>query len=175
MGLVMRLSTLSIRLGALLGLVAALLAMWVEAEAEAAAALGVAYTSPLCDRFGFSCSKVLTSRYAHVLSAWGLVARGSAADVSNAAAGAAYYVAALALSAPAALRLPAGAARVALLAAATGSLAFSAYLAYILKTVLRENCPICISMYVANLAIFVGVAAQTARAARRAAAAGKRA
>ena len=140
----------------------------MESEAEAASALGVAYVSPLCDRFGFSCSKVLTSRYAHVLSAWGVVPRGHALDVSNAAAGAVYYL--LALSAP--LLLPAAAARAALLFASTGSLAFSAYLAWILKTVLKENCPICITMYIANAAIFIGVAAQAARAMPRGA--GKR-
>jgi uncharacterized membrane protein len=168
----MKASVLAIRLGALLGLIAALLAMYVESEAAAASALGVAYVSPLCDRFGFSCSKVLTSRYAHVLSAWGVVPRGHAMDVSNAAAGAAYYALALALSAPASLCLPASAARSALLFASAGSLAFSAYLAWILKTVLKENCPICISMYVANAAIFVGAAARAAAALPRGA--GKR-
>ena len=129
--------------------------------------MGVVYVSPLCDRGGFSCSKVLTSPYARVLSLWGLVEAGGPADVSNAALGALFYIAALVLSAPAVLRLPPGLARQALLAAATGSLLFSAYLAWILKTVLRENCPICITMYVSNVAIFVGVAAQAARAAQR--------
>ena len=168
----MRWSVLSVRLGALLGLSASLLAMWIEAEAESARGMGVVYVSPLCDRYGFSCSKVLTSKYAKVLSLWGLVEAGGPADVSNALLGALFYVATLVLSAPAVLRLPPAFARQALLAAATGSLAFSAYLAFILKTVLRENCPICITMYASNVAIFVGVAAQTARAMQRAA--GKR-
>ena len=157
-------SSLLVSLGALLGLVASLYACYVEAEMGAAAALGAEFTAG-CDGLDLrflglgittsSCSRVLSSPYAHSLSMAlpDLAPRGGALDISNAALGAAFYAAAL-LAAPLgdALGLRA-AARATLLVAALGSLVFSAYLAYILKYVLREFCVVCSTMYLANILV----------------------
>ena len=61
---------------------------------EAAKKTGNAYEA-LCDISAGSCSAVLGSSYAHILSHWGLVTAGGAFDVSNAAMGLLFYVAAL--------------------------------------------------------------------------------
>jgi Vitamin K epoxide reductase family len=95
---------------------------------------GTQYTAA-CDTTWASCSKVLSSKYAHILSAWGLVEKGSTFDLSNAIMGAAYYALALVLAGS---RSPA--AKNVLLAASFGSLCFSFYLAYILKFVLNDTC-----------------------------------
>ena len=99
---------------------------------------------------GASCTTVLSSSYSHILSHWKLVEKDSALDLSNAVMGAAYYVAAFLFDfAP----VPNPAA--VLLLAATGSLAFSAYLAFILTTQLEDFCVVCCSMYIVNVVIFV--------------------
>jgi len=159
-----------VALGSLLGLCASLYAVYVEAEMGAAAALGTEY-SAACDGLDLrwlglgvqksSCSKVLSSEYAHALSMAlpTLAPRGSALDLSNAVLGALFYAAALfAEPLGAALGLRA-LARKALLAASLGSLCFSVFLAYILKVVLREFCVVCVTMYVANILVFGGAAA----------------
>jgi uncharacterized membrane protein len=130
---------LAIRLGALVGIVATSYALYVEHKLEAAKKTGDAYEA-LCDiRHGdvtvASCSAVFSSSYARVLSHWGLVAPGSALDVSNAALGLAFYVAALLHDQ---LGVPHHA--LVLLAASLGSLAFSAYLAYVLNVVIVSGC-----------------------------------
>ena len=95
-----------------------------------------------------SCSRVLMSAYGHILSKWGLVATGSALDLPNPVLGLAFYGMVLLRGA---LRLP----RLAVLGASAASLAFSLYLAYILATVLKDLCIVCVSSYVVNLLIFI--------------------
>ena len=109
-----------------------------------------------------SCSAVLSSPYSHVLSFSGLVRAGSALDVPNAALGLVFYALALAHAA-----LP----RAAVLAAATGSLAFSAYLAYVLAFVLKDFCVVCVATYCVNALIFAGAAQRALAAPKREAAA----
>ena len=149
---------LLLRLGAVLGLVASLYAMYVEGEIAQAAALGHAFTGAACDIGSWSrCSKVLTSSYSRVLSHWGFVPRGSVYDLSNAAMGTAFYAVAL-VHDVLPLPLSSGTRQLVMLVASTGSLAFTGYLAYVLKFVLQDFCLVCATMYVANALIFIGAA-----------------
>ena len=133
---------LLIRLSALLGIIASLYALYIEHEMSAAAALGTTYTAS-CDFAGFaSCSKVLSSSYARILSHWRLVPRGSSLDLSNALLGAVFYVFALLHDS---LLLPTALAGQLLLVGAVGSLGFALYLAYILKFVLGDFCLVCVA------------------------------
>ena len=142
---------LVLRAAALAGFAIALYTLHVEHEMEkdtAYDALCDIETGPFA---GASCSTVLSSPYAHILSHWGLVPLGSPWDLSNALLGAGYYAVAGLFDV-----LPAAAHPTSLLlAAATGSLAFSGYLAYILSTELADFCIVCCSMYVVNVIIFL--------------------
>lgn len=103
-----------------------------------------------CDIGAFaSCSKVLSSSYARILSHYNLVPRGSALDLSNALLGAVFYAGALVHDA-----LPLPGKRVLMLTAAVGSLGFSGYLFYVLKFILNDFCLVCMGMYIANLVVF---------------------
>jgi vitamin-K-epoxide reductase (warfarin-sensitive) len=92
-----------------------------------------------------SCSAVLTSEYSHILSHWGLAAPGSSLDLPNPVLGMCFY--ALVLLWPFADRRP-------VLLASAASLAFSGYLAYVLATVLRDFCIVCVTSYAVNALIF---------------------
>lgn len=143
---------LLLRLSAAVGVAVSLYAVYVEHRIATAEELSLEYDAP-CDVGGFSCSRVLTSEYSHPLSALGILPRGHPLDVSNALAGSAWYaVAGTAL-------LPQGV----LLALSVGSLAYSAFLLYILKYVLHDACLVCIAMYAANLGIFAATARQVVR------------
>ena len=146
---------LGIAATALLGASIATYAMYVEYRLAAADAAGEEYEAP-CDikkgrLKGSSCSGVLSSKYGHILSYWRLVKKGSALDFSNGFLGLLYYAVVLSLAI-----LPPYAAPPALLFAVTlGGLAFSGYLAFILKFVLRDFCVVCTSMYAVNAVLFV--------------------
>lgn len=104
---------------------------------EAAKKEGESYEA-LCDvshgGFEASCTAVFGSSYSRVLSHWGLVRQGSPLDVSNAALGLAFYLAALVHERVGALL---GVNPPMLLAVASaGSIAFSIYLAMVLKFIL---------------------------------------
>eukprot|EP00405_Crypthecodinium_cohnii_P027806 CAMPEP_0206512470 /NCGR_PEP_ID=MMETSP0324_2-20121206/60907_1 /ASSEMBLY_ACC=CAM_ASM_000836 /TAXON_ID=2866 /ORGANISM="Crypthecodinium cohnii, Strain Seligo" /LENGTH=142 /DNA_ID=CAMNT_0054004451 /DNA_START=200 /DNA_END=628 /DNA_ORIENTATION=+ len=103
---------------------------------------------PACDLGSFSsCSKVFTSPWAHILSHWGLVEKGSQLDLSLPQLAIPYFV--VLMFYPVARRkLSFG--PTLYLAAGVGSLAFTIYLACILKFVLKEFCVICFSTYVIN-------------------------
>jgi vitamin-K-epoxide reductase (warfarin-sensitive) len=84
-----------------------------------------------------------------VLSLWGIVKKGSTFDVPNSLIGSIFYFFAITPWNSNAL--------VADLFMLGGllSLAFSAYLAYILRFVLHEFCIICVSSYVINILLFI--------------------
>ena len=137
---------------AFVGLLVAAYALYVEHKHDEAAAAGLAYTAA-CD-FGphASCSTALTSKYGKVLSLWGLVPKGSALDVPNAALGSVFY--ALVLLFPYWRPAAGAAAPSLLLAGSVASLAFSLYLAYVLRFILHDFCIVCFSAYVVNTAVF---------------------
>ena len=144
---------LAVRGGSLVGVAATAYALYVELQMAAAKKRDEQYEA-LCDIHAGSCTAVLGSSYSHILSHWGLVAPGSALDLSNAVMGMLFYVAAAFHDwwlAP----LPVNPSLV-LLLASSGALAFSAYLAWVLKYILRDFCVVCVTMYVANLCIFAG-------------------
>ena len=128
-----------------LGITVALYALWVEYKKACEKAGGEKFEA-LCDIKGVgSCSDVLMSEYGHILSKWGLCPAGTAFDVPNPVLGIIFYLL---------VALWPLADRRAVLAASTGSLVFSAYLAYILAVELKDFCIVCVSSYVINLAIF---------------------
>lgn len=148
-----------LNLFALLGCVVASYALYIEfthvSEADAKA-LNIAAPTYFCDSL-FSipgvkvgCSHALTGPYGRVLRLWGIAPPGSPLDVPNSALGLAYYLLAL---------LPWHAhgalAADAFMLASAASLAFSVYLAYVLRFVLKELCVICVSSYIINMVIFV--------------------
>ena len=125
----------------LLGIIVALYALYVEHRKS----VDSSYEA-MCDIEGVGkCSDVLLSEYGHILSKWGLVAPGSPLDVPNPVLGILYYL--LVLLWPLPSRQP-------VLAAAALSLAFSAYLAWVLATVLKDFCLVCVTSYVVNAGIF---------------------
>lgn len=156
---------------AFLGLLVAAYALYIEYQHEAAAAAGLHYTAA-CD-WGphASCSTALTSKYGKVLSLWGLVPKGSALDVPNAALGSVFY--AVVLGFPYWRGAAGAAAPGLLLAGSVASLAFSLYLAYVLRFILHDFCIVCFSAYCVNTAVFAA-AVSLVRAGGERAAAGAR-
>ena len=99
-----------------------------------------------------SCSKVFSSPWAHIFSHWGLVTRGGLLDLSLPKLAIMYQL--LLLCYPCArskwkLLMP-----TVYLAMACMSVAFTVYLASILKLVLMEFCIICATTYVINACCF---------------------
>merc|ERR1719240_819082 len=96
---------------------------------------------------GSSCSKVFTSSYAHILSHWGLVEKGSPLDLSLPMLAIPYFVVLLCYPV---MRRKSVMMPTLYLAVGCGAIAFNVYLACILKFVLKEFCIICASTYVIN-------------------------
>lgn len=137
-----------IQLASLAGLAVSMYALHVEYEAAKAEASGGHYEA-LCDiDEGMSCSAVLHSSYGHILSHWGVVPKGHALDLPNALLGAVFYAVAL-------IHKDLGLPRVLFLGASVLSVAFSLYLATVLKFVLHDACLVCITSYALNAVIFV--------------------
>lgn len=108
--------------------------------------------TPSCDISGWhmSCSRVFQSPYSHILVHWGLVKRGSALDLSLPQLAIIYFLVMMVLPEfPQAGRLTRG------LSYLAGG--FNLYLALVLKFVLGEVCPVCISNYIVNLGLLVSV------------------
>ena len=105
-----------------------------------------------CD-FGahFSCTEVFSSAYAHPLSNWGLVPKGSQYDLGLASAGlilyAAYFFAACLWEVFPFRK------QVFLTVATCGAL-FSCYLLYVLKFILGDFCIVCTGYHVVNFSMF---------------------
>lgn len=146
-----------VNLLALVGVCVAGYALYIEFATHEAERTGVA-ASFFCDRLApwMSCSRALTGEYGKMLSKWGLVAKGSALDVPNSAIGMLFYLLALA---PWSALGPRGGD--AFMLAALGSLAFSVYLAYVLRYVLHEFCIICVTSYVVNVLLFAAAGSLT--------------
>ena len=98
----------------------------------------------------FSCTEVFRSVYAHPLSHWGLVAKGSEGDLGLAVAGiilyASYFFAAC-LWDLIPFRKPL------FLTVATAGAAFSCYLLYVLKFILGDFCIVCTGFHVVNFSM----------------------
>jgi hypothetical protein len=105
------------------------------------------------------CCRVPAHADGHILSHWGIVAANSPLNVPNAAVGLLFYVLSL-------LVAPLGIPRTLFLAASLVSLAFSLFLAYVLRFVLHDLCLVCVSSYALNAVIFVGAARAVMSAAR---------
>jgi len=140
-----------VNLLALVGVCVAGYALYIECASHEAERTGV-HVSFFCDKLApwMSCSRALTGPYGKVLSLWGLVAKGSALDVPNSAIGMLFYLLALAPWSAAGAR-----GGDLFMAAAAASLAFSLYLAYVLRYVLHEFCIICVTSYCVNVLLFV--------------------
>ena len=105
----------------------------------------------MCDfSAGFSCTQVFRSAYAHPLSLWGLVEKGSEFDLGLAAAGimlySAYFLAAC-LWDYVPFRKPL------FLTVACCSAAFSCYLLYVLKFILGDFCIVCTGFHTVNFSM----------------------
>ena len=153
-----------VQLLGLLGFAIALYALSVEANLDDPTYIAA------CD-FGasFSCTAVFKSPYAHVLSHWGLVERGGALDLSLAVAGMALYSCYFLAGGPLWSVMPVRAAI--FLAVALAGAAFSCYLLYVLKFVLRDFCIVCTGFHAVNFSMLV-LAIGEARDARRSSSAG---
>lgn len=131
-----------VQLDALVGILVSLYALNVELNLQASP-----FYEPSCNAFGGSCTKVLTSSYAHILSHWGLVPKGHPLDLSLATAGIllyATYFLAISLPRPFPFR------EVLFLSAAVAGGCFSVYLLYVIKFVLHDFCIVCTSFHVCN-------------------------
>lgn len=139
---------------ALLGIALSVYALYVEHESSKAQMLDQEYEA-LCDIkwLGVSCSKVFNSKYGRMMSYFGIVPNGHTLDVPNAALGILFYSCVFIL--PYLKPIPKQAKKVLLMLAATLSCATSAFLGYILVTVLKDLCLVCTSTYVVNFFIFV--------------------
>jgi len=147
-------------LGAL-GFLVSLYALHVESEL--ANELVEDY-QPMCVTQYGSCTAVFSSEYAHLLSHWGLVEKGSALDLSLATLGAFNYgLYALFPFWP----LGRSAAATALLAISLASCGFSVYLLYVLKMILKDFCIVCTTFHAINFSMLF-FAARPIYAGRRA-------
>ena len=108
------------------------------------------YYVAACDVGGMSCTAVFTSEYAHILSHWGLVEKGSPLDLGLAVAGLALYTGFFLY--PILTFVPGR--KQLLLAVSLGSVCFSAYLLYVLKFILGEFCIVCTSFHAINFTMF---------------------
>jgi uncharacterized membrane protein len=104
---------------------------------------------------GASCTAVFGSDAGHILSYFGLVKKGGALDLSNATLGLVYYLAVLLHGGILKAVAPGVPPAAGLLAVATGGVAFSLLLAYILVVRLHDFCVVCTAMYAANAAIWL--------------------
>ena len=105
----------------------------------------------MCDiKPGFSCTAVFSSEYAHPLSLWGLVAKGSDLDIGLASAGillySAYFLAASLWDfVPMRKQL--------FLTVASCGGCFSLYLLYVLKFILGDFCIVCTGFHCVNFSM----------------------
>ena len=133
---------------AILGILVAGYALHVESML-----LDIPGYQPSCDisSLQMSCSKVFNSKYARIMSYWGLVPRGSFVDLSLPQFALAYFSSCLLL--PVIVRrLPATKRLWRILSLVV--VGFNIYLAYILKFKLGEFCIVCVTNYIINAGMF---------------------
>merc|ERR1712007_30118 len=139
---------MGVQLAALLGIVVSAYALYVESR------LDDPFYQPSCSSSwtGGNCATVFKSAYGHILSHWGLVAKGSVFDLSLAFSGlllySAYFVA-ISIKVPFPFRE-----KLFLTVAAAGG-CFSVYLLYVIKFVLKEFCIVCFSFHCCNFTMLV--------------------
>mgnify|MGYP003885117789 FL=1 len=133
---------------AICGILVASYALYVEYQI-ANEPFGSEYVAS-CDVMGMSCTAVFRSKYAHILSHWGLVPEGSALDLGLATAGLSLYTGFLLY--PILTCIPGR--KTIVLAVSLGSICFSLYLLYVLKFVLGEFCIVCTSFHAINFSMF---------------------
>jgi vitamin-K-epoxide reductase (warfarin-sensitive) len=129
------------------GILVAFYALYVEAML-----IGVPGYQPSCDisSFQMSCSKVFNSKYAKILSYWGLVPKGGHLDFSLPQFALLYFIACLFL--PLIVRrFPRTKSLWRSLSYAV--VCFNLYLAYILKYKLGEFCIVCVTNYAINAGV----------------------
>uniref|UniRef100_A0A7S3K6R5 vitamin-K-epoxide reductase (warfarin-sensitive) n=1 Tax=Aureoumbra lagunensis TaxID=44058 RepID=A0A7S3K6R5_9STRA len=125
------------------GLLVSLYALHVETK------LADPFYVPACNTSWGSCAAVFGSEYAHLLSKWGLVAKGSALDFSLATMGAFNY--SLYIFYP---FWPRSTRATLLILLATASCLFSVYLLYVLKSILKDFCIVCTTFHCINFSLF---------------------
>ena len=137
---------LKVQLLALAGITIAAYALTVEAHMHEEG------YEAMCDfAASFSCTEVFKSEYAHPLSHWGLVPKGSDLDIGLAASGIMLYTAYFAAASlwdfmP--FRKPL------FLTVATIGACFSCYLLYVLKFILGDFCIVCTGFHCVNFSMF---------------------
>ena len=144
-----------IQFWSIIGLLLSCYALYVEHKAVAAMTIDPSkpYVAA-CDLSStVSCSKVFTSKYGRMLSYFGFVEKDSVLDQPNAALGILFY--GIALMLPTWKFIPSGVRRVGMFLASFLSCASSAWLGYILVTVLNDICVVCVSTYVCNGCILI--------------------
>merc|ERR1712187_296171 len=107
------------------------------------------FYEPMCSSSwtGGNCGTVFKSRYGHILSHWGLVAKDSLLDISLASSGLILYSAYFfAIS----IRFHFPFREQLFLGVATAGAIFSCYLLYVIKFVLKEFCIVCFSFHCCN-------------------------
>jgi len=129
------------------GFIISLYALSVESHLEE-----VGYVA-MCDLGkGTSCSAVFKSKYAHVVSHWGLVPRGHPLDLSLALFGLVLYGCYFAAGVLWNL-IPCR--RYIFIAVAVSGACFSCYLLYVLKVILRDFCIVCTSFHTVNFSMLI--------------------
>ena len=108
---------------------------------------------PACDMAWGSCSTVFTSAYAHPLSLWGLVPRGSDLDFGLAFMGLLNYSVYVVYPTRLFRLLPQP--HLILFAMSLGGILFSCYLLYVLKFILGDFCIVCATFHAINFSMFL--------------------
>mmetsp|Transcript_36151 Transcript_36151/g.71863 ORF Transcript_36151/g.71863 Transcript_36151/m.71863 type:complete len:160 (-) Transcript_36151:113-592(-) len=130
---------------AVLGLVISMYALDVESHMDED------NYEAMCDLAAWaSCTEVFKSEYAHPLSLWGIVAKGSDYDLGLAAAGlllySAYFIAACIWD-----YMPFR--KALFLTVASCGACFSCYLLFVLKFILKDFCIVCTSFHCVNFSM----------------------
>lgn len=112
--------------------------------------------TPACDisSWKMSCSKVFKSKYAKPFSHWGIVKRHSVFDLSLPQLAILYFIPVLSFPF---LRSKFYITRRLFQYLSYASIVFNAYLAYILKFILREICIVCVSNYIVVLGLLLTI------------------
>jgi uncharacterized membrane protein len=112
--------------------------------------------TPACDisDWAMSCSRVFNSKYAHPMSNFGFVNRGSSLDFSLGQLALVYF--GMMFTFPLVKRRVSSSGAIFRIIS-HGAIGFNAYLAYVLKFVLGEVCIVCVSNYLVNLALWLTI------------------